>query len=361
MRFGILLGVLLAGCGAPSPAPAAPASAPPALAAPTEPDPYAPLAPDDAFADLVAIARGRADEVGRAPGDGCLLGREGAHALALRGDVSLALRPLPDPPEALAEALAGAPHVAGVLSLFGLEGRGPLLLAAFTPMPAPSEAGAIVVVLTSRGAHVRGTREGARGADRLGGEALEAEVRTRAEAGASPIVLAAEAPVPLGAIEETLAVLARTGAPVTLAVPLAPGTDPPRALAADATRGDAPRCAGEGLGGPPDAATVRAALAGFDAEVRACRRSTSSADAARGGVVRLRIEADASGRVRAACAASDAVHDPTLLRCLEASAMDLALPATPSGFAADLPIRYARDATFDRAPLCAPGPAPSRY
>jgi hypothetical protein len=313
------------------------------------------FAPTDRFEALVASARAGADELGRAEGEGCLLGPAGSRAYALRGDLALGLRPLPEPARSVDAALGASPRSAGLITLFGFFGEGPLLVAPFTPLPPPGEEGAVVMVLTPEGASLRstGSVEPLTPADGLAPSAAARAAGAMVARGASPIVVAAEAEVPIEALAAQLAALAPLGAPVALGVPLEPGTRAPRALSPSEPP-EAPSCApwAPSRGAPP-AAELRAALAPLGEAVRACRAASTSAAAARATALRLRMTTGEDGRVRDVCVAAGRLDDPGLRRCIEAAARRLGMPASGAPYTLELPLRLARDPSFDRAPYCA--------
>jgi hypothetical protein len=312
----------------------------------------------ETFAALVAAARVAANEGGHAEGAPCLVGRGGGHGYTLRSDIALSVEPLPDPTSALRPALEASPLRAGLITRFGFFGEAPILVAMFTPMPPPSRAGAAVVILTEAGASVRSTGavEPDAGELPLDQGALVEALRSMIARGASPIVLSAEASVRIEAIAETLEALTSLGVPVALGVPLEPGTRPPRTLLGTAREpdGHAEGCApaSGATHAPPARGALEAALAPLGGLVMACRAASMSADAARGGSLRLRVAADAEGRVIDVCVASGDLDDPGLSRCIQVSARGLELPPSSGPYTVELPLRLARDESFDRAPYC---------
>jgi hypothetical protein len=69
------------------------------------------------------------------------------------------------------------------------------------------------------------------------------------------------------------------------------------------------------------------------------------------------MTAAADGRVRDACVASGRLDDPSLRRCIEGAALRLVMPASDAPYSVELPLRLARDRSFDRAPYCADEPS----
>lgn len=329
---------------APTKQPAQPAGAGPAAAraAPRE------LEDTASFADLVRLAAQLDGQP--AQGAACLLERD-ARVLKLAGEVTSALRPLPQPSDDLEPALERNVTV-NLLSLFGRHGDvpGALTFAAFSAAPPTREAAALIA--TDHGYYVRGTSAGA---PTLNRQPLAAALSAVSAQRGATLFVAAEAHVPLADLMQVLAALGEHAQPAVLAVNLAPNTalPEPRAVHGDAL------CP-EGLGdtdAPQGELSVAALQGGLAALREHAADCLSEADArgAAGGRLELALRIGPAGQVEAACVTSDETADAHLRACLLGQARKLTFPAPSPRGSVDVQLPLGLRALASVAPplLCA--------
>ena len=314
------------------------------------------------FADLVSAAR-RVDDTGEADSDaGCILrGNEGL-PWTLEADLSVAVRPVPEPPADLDDRLASARGPVRVLTRWGPIGDegGDVALVGLTSTFPLRESAGVALFLTDQGAWVRDLAASPEDpAQALPLEDAGARVRERIERAAMPVFVTAEAGVPLGRLRALLAVLptALSGL-VALAVPLAPDTRLPQTTAQPA--GDRMMCP-DGL--PEPAADARlgniapqdiiGSLTPLREGARQCFDNTSG-PAALGGRLVLHFRIGADGAVTEGCYTEDDIEDITLRTCVLEAARATRFPAAgPSSFVdAALPLVFTPDASLRQAALC---------
>jgi hypothetical protein len=325
-------------------APADPAGPAPAVARATPRE----LADTSSFADLVRLAA-RLDGQ-PAQGASCLLVR-GARELTLAGEITSALRPLPQPSDDLEPALERNVTV-NLLSLFGRHGDTPgaLTLAAFSAAPPTRDAAALIA--TDHGYYVRGTSAGA---PMLNRQPLAAALAALSAQHGATLFVAAEAHVPLAALMQALAALREHAQPAVLAVNLAPNTTLPEQRA---VQGDALCPAGLGDTDAPQGELSVAALQGGLVALRehaADCLSQAEARGAAGGRLELALRIGAGGQVEAACVTSDETGDAHLRACLLGQARKLTFPAPSPQGSVDVQLPLGLRALAAAAPplLCA--------
>jgi hypothetical protein len=302
-----------------------------------QPAPHAPATPTDrsaapaslelsaTYADLVRLA---AQRDGQPAADArCLLARD-ARSLTLAGEVTSAVRPLPQPSDELEAALERTITV-NLLSLFGRHGDTPgaLTLVAFSALPPARDA--LALIATDHGYYLRGTRAGA---PLLNRQPLSAALDALAGREGATLFVAAEAQVGLGELLSVLAALDERAQPAALAVNLAPNTTLPEPRAAE---GDALCPTGLDETAAPtgelSVAQLQGGLAGLREHAGDCL-SQADVRGAAGGKLALALRIGASGRVEAACVMSDETGDAHLRACLLGQARQLSFPAPrPAG------------------------------
>jgi hypothetical protein len=280
---------------------------------------------DASYADLVRLAAQLDGQP--AQETGCLLVRA-AHRLQLSGEVTSALRPLPQPSDDLETALERAVSV-NLLSLYGRHGDvpGAPTFAAFSTAPPTRTAAALIA--TDHGYYLRGTSAGAPVLNRQPLAAVLAALGTQASA---TLFVAAEAHVPVGELVQTLDALAARAQPAVLAVNLAPNTalPEPRPARSDAlcpgglADTDAPQ-------GELEMAALQAGLISLRERAADCLGQAGAAGAA-GGKLELALRIGATGTIEAACVTSDETGDAHLRACLLDLTRKLTFPApSPRG------------------------------
>jgi len=332
-------------------------------AAPTPEDPRV-LGAGATFGDLVAAAR-RLDDRREADSDrGCLLAGSAGAPWRLEGDLSVAVRPLPDAPGDLDERVpeAGDRGKVRVLTRWGQldPAARDLVLVAFTSTPPLRATSAVALLLTDRGVYLRHVGEspiepfGPLSVDQAG-----ARLQTSLGDAAPPVFVTAETGVDLARLRTLLHWLPESVHGATaLAVPLAPETRIPDP---GARREDDTGLCPDGLPDPPaDAAEgtlspeqLLGSLTPLREGSRACF-DNATGEAATGGrlVVHLRVGPD--GEVTEVCFPEDEVKDPGLRSCVAESARATRFPAPdPPGFVdAAIPLSFQPDDSLRQRPLC---------
>jgi hypothetical protein len=325
-----------------------------APAAPTGPAPAAAHAPPRelafaaSFADLVRLA---AQLDGQPAQDASCLLVHDARALKLAGEITGALRPLPQPSDDLEPTLERNVTV-NLLSLFGRHGDTPgaLTLAAFSAAPPTRDAAALIA--TDHGYYVRGTSAGA---PMLNRQPLAAALAALSTQRGATLFVAAEAHVPLAELMQALAALREHPQPAVLAVNLAPNTTLPERRA---VQGDALCPAGLGDSDAPQGelsvAALQSGLLSLREHAADCL-SEAEARGAAGGRLELALRIAASGQVEAACVISDESGDPSLRACLLAQTRKLTFPAPSPRGSVDVQLPLGLRALAAPAPplLCA--------
>jgi hypothetical protein len=319
------------------------------------------------FGALVRAAQAL-ESAGAASSDaGCVLRAPSTPGASwrLEADVAVALRPLPAAWNDLDGPLRTRRGAARLLSRWGQTHAEPvaLALAAFTgTQPADPTQPALAVALTDAGAWVLGTtRESPATTAPVALSALPDAVRTVA-AGTTPaqIFVTAEADISLETLRAALAALAPFGAPIALAVPLAPDVrlpaEPvvaPEVMDRGFCGGGLPEPAADAVEGDLPESALRDALGPLREAAARCL-ANASGRAASGGRLDLALRITAEGRVGEACVLRDPILDPALRLCVLAAAQSLRFPAPrPAGFVdLALPLRLAPDAALAQRPLC---------
>lgn len=274
-----------------------------------------------------------------------------ARVLNLAGEITSALRPLPQPGDDLEPALERDVTV-NLLSLFGRHGDAPgaLTFAAFSAAPPTREAAALIA--TDHGYYVRGTSAGA---PTLNRQPLATALAALSAQRDATLFVAAEAHVPLAELLQALAALRERAQPAVLAVNLAPNTTLPERRA---VQGDA--LCPEGLGdtdAPQGELSVAALQGGLAALREHAAECLSEADArgAAGGRLELALRIGAAGQVEAACVTSDETGDARLRACLLRHARNLTFPAPSPLGSVDVQLPLGLRALAAAAPplLCA--------
>lgn len=316
------------------------------------------------FAELVAAAR-RLDDRREADSDrGCILAGRGGEPWRLEGDLSVAVRPLPDAPSDLDERVPepGDRGKVRVLTRWGQldPAARELALVAFTSTPPLRASSAVALLLTDQGVYLR--RVGPASVEPFGPLSVDqAGARLQSALGdaAPPVFVTAEAGVDLGRLRTLLHWLPESVHGATaLAVPLAPETRIPD----PSTRRDddtglcpdgLPEPAADASEGSLSSEQLLGALTPLREGSRACFDSATG-EAATGGrlVVHLRVGPD--GEVTEVCFPEDEVADPGLRACVAEAARATRFPAPdPPGFVdAAIPLAFQPDDSLRQQPLC---------
>jgi hypothetical protein len=282
----------------------------------------------------------------------------------LEADVAVALRPLPAAWADLDAPLRTRRGAARLLSRWGQTRAEPvaLALAAFTgTQPTDPTLPGVAVVLTDAGAWVLGTTRDSPAATTPVAVASLPEVVRAVVAGNAPaqIFVTAEEGVSLEILRTALATLAPFGAPIALAVPLAPDVRlpaepvvPPEVMDRGFCGSGLPEPAADAVEGELPESALREALGPLRDAAARCLVSASGR-AASGGRLELALRVTAEGRVGEACVLRDPILDPALRLCVLAAAQSLRFPTPrPAGFVdLALPLRLAPDAALAQRPL----------
>ncbi|MFW6050491.1 MAG: hypothetical protein ACODAU_04915 [Myxococcota bacterium] len=367
IAHALALALLLAGCRPPAEHPPSGTAAAGEAEAPAEPAPGdAPasarraLGPAPTFADVVQAARAL-DEAGAEEAQAtCLLrapDRAGG-AWRLEADLAVAIRPLPTPPQELAERLEGARRPAVVLSRWGRHGPAEdpgVALVTFTHSPPPGDRAVVVVAATKRGTYLRPTSEALQvPADPVPvgelGAALQALPRSVL------LVVTAEPALPLPRLRS----LFRTFPPearVALGVALAPEVKLPQGLE---ERLEVPEPCAEGLPPLQEAADTEPAeltpdqardvLGPFAEDARWC--ISAFPEAAAGGTLEVHLRVAADGSIKDACVARDTVGSPLARRCLLERVRALQFPSPGATVDLTFPLTIDPAPGAKQTPIC---------
>jgi len=319
-------------------------------------------APDDArslgdaatFGDLVAAARTLDEQGGADAEPSCLLRRSPA-GWRIEGDLSVALRPLPDPPEGFASRMGEGSM--RVLSRWGQVGSGRLAVAAFTGAPPPSRGALAVVFVGDEGIWLR-TTEGEVPVEHAGPfthAQIAPHLEVVLEQADVQLYVTAEAEVSLTLLAEVLAEVPEEVADrVVLGVLLddgvaLPSPPPPgRADVGMCATGLPPTETAEGELAPSQ---ILEALPDFRRATGLCL-GEASAEAARGGRMVVTFRVVEGGTVGEACAVEDALDDSGLRTCVLDALRAVRFP-DPGGYVdAMLPLDLAPDRSGTQRALC---------
>lgn len=344
IRLTCLL-VTSACAAAPKPAPESPASPtaaatvaqrqpglPAVAAAPADPRR---LAEHSTFADLARIARRLDDQAETHSDKACLLyARDG---LRLDADVSLAARPLPEPPMRVLEGSAREARGVSVMSTWGTVVGQPtdsLLLVFTTTSPSAIKLPAIGLFATQSGVLIRSALPALQ-AQQAAVHPEEAGRLLAQSSSPAAVYVTADGDYEVGALLALLKLIPNRYE-VALAVSLPSSTRLP-AAAIDPGLGLCPGGLPEPGASEREGELSRTAAQSAVAPLREAALSCALQSRGRallGGKLLLAMRISADGKVREACFPSDGIGEPLLRRCLIATAKDMRLPQpSPAGFA----------------------------
>ncbi len=292
----------------------------------------------------------------------CLLGstREGTE---LAADLAPAVTPVSNPPADLDARLANEKEAFRGLSRWGQIGTTAdhfvvALLTSTRPETAPT---AVATVLTDRGVYV--WTVGGDVANILGpvdANTATTELAARLRAGAVPVIVTAEAAVPVTTVHTWLASTEKAGATdVSLAVVLPEGTKIPEPVSTKTA--PAAHCA-SGLPAAKDTngelsqeEIVSVLMPVLERDAPACL-AHGDASESRGGRVTIAARIGREGQVKNACIVESELFGSAVESCLIDAIQRIGFPS-PKGGMVDvmIPVRLTPDDSLRQAAVCAPG------